>query len=500
MLKPDSLPILPVTRFGSRAARTAVIGALAAVALAGCANYSGLSPRLRLEAAPALAAAATIAQAQAATSPWPEDEWWKSYGDRQLDSLIAEALQNSPTLQTARARFDLANAAVALADADRQPQVAAALDSTRQRFSEHYLIPPPYAGTYQNTHQLSLNFRYEFDFWGRHRAALDAALSRAKVAEVEAQGARLLIASAMARAYADLNHQFRQRDVAEAALQQREQTLALTRKRVRAGLDSQAESRQAAALVPAARGDIAAIDERIAAIRHQLAALAGAGPDRGLAIARPQLKTVETLALPSALPADLIGRRPDVVAQRWRVEAAGREIAAAKAQFYPNIDLTAFIGLSSIGFEQFFNAGSRVLGIGPALRLPVFEGGRLRANLAARDAEFDAAVAQYQSTLVDALRDVAEQLTAWRAVELQLAQQRRAQTEVEEAYRIATLRYREGLTNYLGVLSVQTQVLAQRRLQADLLARRAALAIGLTRALGGGFDPEGSARHVAAGR
>jgi NodT family efflux transporter outer membrane factor (OMF) lipoprotein len=482
-----------------RARRVAVAVFLAAAGLAGCANYAGLSPRSTLEGQPSLAASATISQAKAVPSPWPEEAWWKAYGDPQLDALIAEALQNSPTLQTARARIDLANASVQAADASRYPQVTGSLDSTRQRFSEHYLIPPPYAGTYQNTHQLALNFSYEFDFWGKHRAALDAALSRAKVAEVEARGARLLIASSIARAYAELDHQFRQRDVAQATLQQREQTQLLTRGRVRAGLDSQVELRQAAALVPAARGDIAVVDERIAAARHQLAALAGAGPDRGLAIARPQLKTVETLSLPSTVPADLIGRRPDVVAQRWRVEAAGREIAAAKAQFYPNIDLVAFIGLSSIGLDKFFDSSSRSLGAGPAVRLPIFDAGRLRANLSSRDAEFDLAVAQYQSTLSDALRDVADQLTAWRAVEAQLAEQRQAQAQVEEAYRIALLRYREGLTNYLSVLSTQTQVLAQKRLQADLLARRAGIAIGLTRALGGGFDPEAGGQPAAAG-
>jgi NodT family efflux transporter outer membrane factor (OMF) lipoprotein len=496
-MAPDPVFVSTLRRSG-RAGRL-LAPLLAAATLAGCANYAGLAPRLSADGGPPLEAEATIAQAGAVPSPWPQDEWWKKYGDPQLDALIAEALQNSPTLQTARARIDQANAAVQAADANRQPQATAELDSTRQRFSEHYLIPPPYAGTYQNTHQLSLNFSYEFDFWGKHRAALDAALSRAKAAEVDAQGARLLISTAIARAYGELDRQFRQLEVAEAARQQREQILTLTQRRVRAGLDSRVEQRQAEAAVPAARGDIAALEERIAAIRHQLAALAGAGPDRGLKIGRPQLGAVDSLGLPTAIPADLIGRRPDVVAQRWRVEAAAKEISSAKGAFYPNVDLVAFIGLSAIGLDRFFDSGSRTLGAGPAVRLPIFDGGRLRANLAGRDAEFDAAVAQYRSTLVDSLRDVADQLAAWRAVEAQLAEQRRAQAQVEEAYRLALLRYREGLTNYLSVLATQTQVLAQRRLQADLLARRIDIAIGLTRALGGGFDPEGSRQPAAAG-
>lgn len=472
---------------------------LVAAALAGCANYAGLAPRLSADGGPPLEADATIAQAGAVPSPWPQEDWWKKYGDPQLDALIDEALQHSPTLQTARARIDLANAGAQLADAGRQPQATAALDSTRQRFSEHYLIPPPYAGTYQNTHQLSLNFSYEFDFWGKHRAALDAALSRARAAEVDAQGARLLISTAIARAYGELDRQFRQLEVAEASRQQREQILMLTRQRVRAGLDSQVEQRQAEVAVPAARGDVAALEERIAVIRHQLAALAGAGPDRGLKIGRPKLAAVDNLELPAALPADLIGRRPDVVAQRWRVEAAAQEISSAKGAFYPNVDLVAFIGLSAIGLDKLFDSGGRTLGAGPALRLPIFDGGRLRANLAGRDAEFDAAAAQYRATLVDALRDVADQLASWRAVEAQLAEQRRAQSQAEEAYRLALLRYREGLANYLSVLATQTQVLAQRRLQADLLARRIDIAFGLTRALGGGFDPGRGGKAPAAG-
>lgn len=462
---------------------------LAAALLVGCASFGGLDTRARISDGNQLEAQTVLTQAKTQQSPWPADDWWKSQGDAQLDTLIGEALGGSPSLRIAQARIDQARAQAGLADANRQPQITGALDSTRQRYSENGLIPPPFADTWRTTNRLALDFSYELDFWGKNRAALDAALSRAKAAEVDAQAARLLLTTAIARTYVELDRQFSQLDVAQASLEQRKQIRQLTESRVQSGLDSNVELRQAASAVPAAQAEIGAIEERIALLRNQLAALLGKGPDRGLQIARPSLQAAQTLALPATLPADLIGRRPDVVAQRWRVEGLAKDIDVAKAQFYPDINLLGFVGLDAIGLSNLFKAGSGTVGIGAALRLPIFDGGRLRANLAARNADLDAAVEQYNGTLVDALRDVADQVTSWRAVEAQQAAQRQARSEIEEAHRLALLRYREGLANYLTVLNTETQVLAQRRLETDLRARQLDVSVNLARALGGGYEP-----------
>jgi NodT family efflux transporter outer membrane factor (OMF) lipoprotein len=188
------------------------------------------------------------------------------------------------------------------------------------------------------------------------------------------------------------------------------------------------------------------------------------------------------------VPADLLGRRPDLTAQRWRVEAASKDIASAKAEFYPNVNLAAFIGLQSIGGGGFLTAASRMLGAGPAVTLPIFDAGRLRGNLATKDADYDIAVEQYNQTLADAMREVVDQLASLRSLDEQKRQQADALQTAREAYDLALLRYREGLGTYLQVLSAEQPLLAQESLDADLRARQLELSINLVRALGGGFE------------
>src|SRR5262249_2921120 len=159
-----------------------------------------------------------------------------------------------------------------------------------------------------------------------------------------------------------------------------EQVFSLTKQRYEAGLDSRLALKQAEAALPATREQIAQLRETVSLVGHQLAALLGQGPDRAIEIGRPSASTTALAQLPSRLPAELLGRRPDIVAQRLRVEAAAKNIDVAKAQFYPNVSLTAFIGLQSITLDNFFNAGNRTLGIGPAVTLPIFDSGRLRGN------------------------------------------------------------------------------------------------------------------------
>lgn len=468
--------------------RSALITLTVAALLAACASFEGLQPNSRPVDPATLAAKDSLAIVPAVADSRPAGDWWQAYGDVQLDALIGEALAGSPTQAAARARIEQADALARAADAARQPQLRGAAGVDRQRYPEHGMYPPPIAGSTLTTGQLAANFSYQFDFWGRQRSALEAALSRARAAEIEGEATRLTLAAAVAQGYAELEHQYALLDVAEASLKQREQIRDLTGLRVRAGLETKVELSQSASAVFAARTDIAAANERIALLKNGLAALVGQGPDRGLSIGRPHLGMGPAAALPSRLPAELLGRRPDIVAQRLRVEAAGGDIATARAGFYPNIDLTAFLGFQSIGLDQLIKGGSRVGGVGAALSLPIFDGGRLRANLAARDADYDLAVEQYNATLVEALREVADQVNSWHAIDLQSAEQRQALAEAKEAYRLALLRYRGELSSYLTVLGVESQVLAQQRLAADLRGRRLTVSIGLTRALGGGFQ------------
>ncbi len=360
--------------------------------------------------------------------------------------------------------------------------------SVRERFSEHGLVPPPFAGSWATFNQLQLTLDWEIDFWGKNRSAYESAIGTARAAEVDAYAARLALSTNIALAYAQLQRAYMLLDVAQATLKDREHIYALTRDRNNAGIESRLGLRQAEAALPATREEIAQIEETIQLTRNQLAALLGQGPDRGLAIARPASTMLEPVALPTNVPAELLGRRPDLVAQRWRVEAARKDIDSAKAEFYPNVNLAAFIGLQNLGGAAFFSAANRIMGAGPAVTLPIFDGGRLRGNLAGKDADYDVAVEQYNQTLADALREVVDQLASFKSVDEQRVQQREALAAAQDAYDLALMRYREGIGNYLEVLSVESPLLVQQSLDAELRARQLALSINLIRALGGGFD------------
>jgi NodT family efflux transporter outer membrane factor (OMF) lipoprotein len=283
-----------------------------------------------------------------------------------------------------------------------------------------------------------------------------------------------------------LERAYLQLDVAQATLQQREQIFKLTQDRNQAGVDSKLELRQAESALPAAREQIAQLQETIELTRNQLAALLGKGPDRGQSIQRPAASALAAAEVPSRVPSELLGRRPDILAQRWRVEAAQHGIDNARAQFYPNVNLSAFVGFQTLGAGSLVTAGNREIGVGPAITLPLFDGGRRRGNLAARDSEYDIAVEQYNQAVADGLREVVDQLVSFRSVDEQRAQQHEGLATAQDAYDLATLRYREGVGNYLQVLTTETQLLTQRSLEADLRARSLDLSINLARALGGG--------------
>jgi NodT family efflux transporter outer membrane factor (OMF) lipoprotein len=468
------------------------IATLSCALLAGCASTSGLAPQATSRDPNAVASQRALSDAQIDKAAWPGSDWWKAFGDPQLDALMDEALAGNPTLNIAAARTRKALALAAENKSALSPRIDANASATRQHFSEHGLIPPPFAGTTQTLSDLQLSLSWEIDFWGKNRAAYEAALGEARAAQIDAYAARLALSTDIAQAYAQLLRAYLELDVAKQALASREQIAGLTRDRNAAGIDSRLEVKQAEAALPATREQIAALDERIALARNAIAALMGKGPDRGLSIARPTATALMQVALPSNVPAELIGHRPDIVAQRWRVEAADKAIASQKAAFYPNVNLVAFAGLQSFGGANLLSAASRTLGVAPAVTLPIFDAGRLRAELAGKDADYDIAVEQYNQALANAMREVVDQLVSFRSLDEQRAQERVAAATTRDAYDLALLRYREGLGNYLQVLSAEQPMLEQQALDADLRARALELSINLVRALGGGFEPHQS--------
>ncbi|CAB3926722.1 Outer membrane protein OprM [Achromobacter aegrifaciens] len=419
---------------------------------------------------------------------WPETQWWQRYGDPQLNALLDEGLANNPSMSAAQARLAKANAAVGIARAPLLPRVDANYTLTREHLSKDYIYPAPMGGSVVSDNRLALDFSYELDFWGKNRSRLQAAVSQQAAAAADAQAARNLLAGALVRAYLNLQNAFAQRDVLNRVLAQRAEVLSLTQGRYTAGLDTQVEVKQAESSLAAGKVELTQTDTTLAQLRNQVAALAGAGPQRGQSL-QPVALTAPAGGVPANVPLDLLGHRPDVTAAKWRAEAARHAIDSAKAEFYPNVNLAAFVGFQAMGTGNLLGADARMAGFGPAVTLPIFHGGELNANLAGRRADADLAVSDYNQTVLDAVHQVADALDGLRLLDQEKAQQRQAREAIDAAYDLAVKRYKAGMGNYISVLIAQTGVLTQARLDTDLRIRAYQLDANLANALGGGYAP-----------
>jgi NodT family efflux transporter outer membrane factor (OMF) lipoprotein len=286
-----------------------------------CASVPNLGPKPVPSAESDYASTASLSGPQSA---WPADGWWRRYGDAQLDQLMSEGLTGSPDLAAASARFRRAQGLAQAAGAALLPQVNASASATEQNPSQNNGIPV--SNGWLSSGSVAGGISLDLDLWGKNRAALRAAKKDAEAAEFDSDEAKLALTTGIASAYADLAELYAQRDNLESALDIRTQTLKLVQQRVAAGLDSDAELRQAQARIPQTKADLAATDEAITNEKHALAELVGAGPDRALSIARPAIASLQAQGIPADASIDLIGRRPDIAAARARVEAAGERI------------------------------------------------------------------------------------------------------------------------------------------------------------------------------
>jgi NodT family efflux transporter outer membrane factor (OMF) lipoprotein len=461
---------------------------LSALLLAACASVPGGGPKPQINAPTAYQTERSLA---APAADWPSDRWWDAYNDPQLSGLIDEALKGSPTLAQAEARLDSARAATQVSRAALLPSLQGSGTVTE---TENSLIEgfPPFIqqllprGYYPNG-RLALDASYDLDLFGKNRAALAASVSEREAVRADVAQARLTLSTAVAQTYADLARLGAERQAAAEAVRNRADTQKLTAERVESGLDTQAELKQAQAATPSSQADVDSLDEQILLTRHRLAALLGEGPDRGLDITPPKLEAVRTFGLPEDLRLHLIGRRPDIVAARLRAEAASKRIDSARAAFYPDVTLSAYVGQQSLGLSQLFSGPAAIGNFGPAITLPIFEGGRLRGQYKGAKADYAAAVDAYDATLTQAFQDVADASASVQSAQKQLAERKAALDAGEAAYAVAKERYEGGLSPYVAVLTAENAVIDERRAYADAQSRAFTLDIALVRALGGGY-------------
>ncbi|MDH7637853.1 efflux transporter outer membrane subunit [Sphingomonas sp. MAHUQ-71] len=454
--------------------------------LSGCVAVPKLGPRPDVRSAQSFAAGRSLAPNAGSDATWPGGDWWQGYNDPQLTALIGEGLAGAPDIAAAVARLHQADGYRQQAGAALLPRIDGSGSVGGAKQSGRTGIPlPPSLGGWRDTASASFDFSFDLDLWGKNRANLRAATSDAQAAAVDVAEARLLLSTNIASAYADLARYYAERDVEVNAVQLRLDTQKLVANRVAIGLDTKAELKQADSAVPAERAQLSAIEESIALTKNRIAALLGAGPDRGLTIQRPTL-SFAARTVPADVTTDLIGRRPDVVSARARVESSAERIKAARADFYPSVSLSGLIGVQSLGISNLFLSGSSYGNAGAAVSLPIFHGGEIKGKYRVARGTYDEAVATYDGTVAGAFHDVADAVTSQSKLAEQLSQSRQSLSDARDAYDIARQRYEGGLSDYLTVLTAQNSVLTEQRIVVDLEARAFTLDVALVKALGGG--------------
>jgi NodT family efflux transporter outer membrane factor (OMF) lipoprotein len=464
--------------------------AFSSLLLAGCVSAPSTTPSQ-------LALKADNLGLDSAPAPAIGRQWWKSFNDPQLDALIDKALAGSPTLAAALARMRAAQSELSESRADTYPQASFDAQETRERFSKNYIIPPPYGGTTQWIGTIQADLSWNIDFWGRQSAMVNKARASAKAAALDADAGRLALAGAVTQTYVQLASAYALCDVAADAVKQRQDVLNLTDTRLRNGLENAAAQKQAQALLAQAREALIAAESNRDLAIHALAALAGRGADMYGQIARPTLDLEAGLTLPQTLPADLLARRPDILAAQARIDAsvAGRKVA--RTAFYPNVNLVGLAGWAAIGLGPLFSASALNYGAGPAIHLPIFDAGKLRAEYAGATAELDESVADYNNAVVNAVKQTADALTQSRSLAAQVLQQDDALKAAQDGFHIAETRYRNGLSPQTNVLDVEDTLLTARRQQAALDGDVAAARVSLLLAVGGGFQMQTDAAQAA---
>jgi NodT family efflux transporter outer membrane factor (OMF) lipoprotein len=423
----------------------------------------------------------------AAIEPIPEG-WWQSFDDPQLDRLIRAGLKDSPTLAEAQSRVADAVSRTQSAQSKRLPSANFDANLFYQRAPENFVIPPPLAGHSFWMGVAGASLGWDLDFFGRQASAVHRAEALTHSAQLDVESAKLMLGAAIAQSYVELYRENALADIAERSAAQRENIVSITRRRVAAGVDTQLELRQAEGQLPQAH---VARDQAQAAAElatHQLAELTGQGANAYASIRRPALNLDAALPVPTALPINLLARRPDVLSARLIIDAADSQRLSDRAAFYPDINLKALTGIAAFGLNNLVQWSARGYGAGPVLSLPLFDGGRLRAQYRGSEAQLDQAIDGYNETVLRAVQQTADQLTRIDALARERVEQQQTLEANEAAYKLAEERYRAGLASYLSVLNAETQVLTARQLMVDIVANQAIARVTLLLAIGGSFD------------
>lgn len=459
------------------------VTSLLALLLAGCVAAPPTQPQNSMIAAGSLGLSTEKA-------PQIQQDWWKLVDDPQFSGLFARLLAGNPSLQGALARIRAAQAELSMNRAETYPQLSFDATIERELLTNAYGLIPPFAGSYRWLSDVQAQMTWSLDFWGKQAALVAKARRTASAAALDSAAARLALGSSFAQTYIDLVLAWENLDIANQTVGERQTILELTQSRVTQGLENQASLEQARAVLALAHIEVRRAEAQRDVSIHAVAALLGEGAGAYASIARPRTTLASALPLPSQIPADLLARRPDILAAKARIDAAMQGRQAAHADFYPNINLDAAAGFQAIGLSDLFTSNALTYGAGPAIHLPIFDAGKIRAQYARATADLDAAIADYNATVVGAVRQTADALTQLSSLRDQYQEQKLALDSASRAFHLAEERYRLGLSGQIPMLTAENTLLQSRQQMADLLAQTAIQRISLLLAVGGGLSPQ----------
>jgi NodT family efflux transporter outer membrane factor (OMF) lipoprotein len=415
--------------------------------------------------------------------------WWTVFADEALDRLERRALQDNPGIQASAARLLQARAQLGLTRALQAPTLAAGVSVSNTRTSSTTSQGLALGGRSiaGNEYVLGASLSYEVDLWGRLKGIVEAADAQRQAAEADYSGVRLLLSAQLASTYWQLRGAQAELAILQGAIASRRETQELVDARFNAGLSNELDVWRARVESANAQADLIELQRQRNALEHALATLTGASPSVPLAL-DPAAAMPAAPTLPPGVPADLLARRPDLIASVALLRAANAQVGVAEAAFYPSLQLTNRFGFASRSLRSLTDGDSRQFEFGPlALSLPIFDGGRNRANLALSQARYDEARANHQEKLLNALREVEDALSDSEQRQLQADAQAQAQQAAHHAYEVARARYERGVSSYLDVIDAHRSVLVADRAFARTQTQRLVSSVTVARALGGGW-------------
>lgn len=421
---------------------------------------------------------------------WPNKTWWTQYGSNELNDLVAKALEANPTLQAVRERINFAASEATIARSKLFPLVYFNASDQWEYLSKNGLYRALNPTIPLNNQQidLGLSFSYEFDFWSKYRHLFQAAVGKQNAAIAETAQAELVISASLAQSFFALRTNMLRKSYYEELLKIRQNYFALQERLLKNGVDSKLPPLLSQEAVYQAEQWIYEINRQIAVDKHVVNILAGRGPDTPLALNEPLLPLPAKLAIPSDISSELICRRPDLMAQIWRMDALAKEVGAAKAIFWPDINLVSFLGFESASWSKLFDWASKTISALPGLSLPVYTSGAIGANVDAKTAQYNEAVFQYNELILKSFQEVADLLAIGQAVYGEKEKQRGIVANATARYLLTRLKEKNGVDSALVAYRFQEEEILKKLRDIELLFEQYQVSISLMKALGGGYE------------